>query len=124
MKLVRRDESERVAMPAEHFTGQVELEMVHQAADAEQPDIAHVHFHGGAVSNWHTHPGGQHLLVESGTARVGTETAGEVLLEPGDLVITPAEERHWHGAAHGSDATILAFTWGTTRWDDTAPDVT
>ena len=124
MKLVRRDDGDRSAMPAERFTGQVELEMLHEAGADDRPDIAHVHFHDGAVTNWHTHPGGQHLYVATGTARVGTEASGEVVLEPGDLVVSPAGERHWHGAAHGGDATILAVTWGTTQWEPTAPDVT
>ena len=124
MKVVRKDTAGRAEMGADHFTGLVELEMLHESACDGQPDIAHVHFHDGAVSNWHTHPGGQHLFVLEGTARVGTETTGEVVLEAGDLVITPPEERHWHGAGHGSDAVFHVATWGTTRWEPTAPPVT
>ena len=120
MKVVREGSAAPAA--AERFTGRVELEMLHEAAPGEdRPDVAHVHFHDGAVTNWHVHPGGQHLYVASGSARVGTEVDGEVELAVGDLVVSPPGERHWHGAGPGADATILAVTWGTTRWEDEAP---
>ena len=105
------------------FTGEVELAMLHSATTDGQPDVAMVHFHDGAVTHWHRHPGGQHLFVHSGHGRVGTELDGEVRLAPGTLVVTPAGERHWHGAASDGDAAILAITWGTTQWEDEAPAV-
>jgi quercetin dioxygenase-like cupin family protein len=123
MRLVRRDDGDRATAAVERFTGHVELEMLHEAGSDDRPDVAHVHFHDGAVTNWHVHPGGQHLYVASGTARVGTDADGEVELGPGDLVVSPAGERHWHGAGPGHDATILAVTWGTTQWEPTAPDL-
>jgi quercetin dioxygenase-like cupin family protein len=118
-------DGERTPYPAgaagSRFTGAVELEMLHATPIDEQPDIALVHFHDGAVTRWHVHPGGQHLFVHEGSARVGTEADGEVPLEPGALVVTPPGERHWHGAAAGRDAAVLAITWGTTQWEDEAP---
>lgn len=104
------------------FTGTVELEMLHATPNDEQPDTALVHFKDGAVTFWHTHPGGQQLFVVSGQARVGTEADGEVPLAPGALVVCPVGERHWHGAALGHDTTLLAVTWGTTQWEDSAPE--
>ena len=97
--------------------------MLHSATTDGQPDVAMVHFQDGAVTHWHRHPGGQHLFVHSGHGRVGTELDGEVRLAPGTLVVTPAGERHWHGAASDGDAAILAITWGTTQWEDEAPAV-
>ena len=104
------------------FTGRVELEMLNATAGDHEPDTALVHFHDGAVSNWHVHPGGQTLFVHTGRARVGTETDGEVALPPGALVVSAPGERHWHGADAGHDAAVLAVTWGTTQWEDEAPD--
>lgn len=103
------------------FTGRVELEMLASSPDDDAPDTALVHFHDGVVSYWHRHPGGQQLFVHSGTARVGTEVDGEVLLRQGTLVVCPPDERHWHGAVAGGDASLLAVTWGTTQWEDTPP---
>lgn len=105
------------------FTGEVDLEMLHATASDDEPDIALVHFRSGAVTNWHHHPGGQRLFVVSGSGRVGTEEDGAVALGPGDLVVAPPDERHWHGAATGGDCTMLAVTWGTTCWHDAVPDL-
>ena len=108
------------------FTGTVELEMLNAtAADIESgvggPDTAFVHFRDGAVTFWHSHPGGQQLYVVSGDARVGTEADGEVVLRSGTLVVCPADELHWHGAMPNSDTTLLAVTWGTTAWTERSP---
>ena len=103
------------------FTGPVELEMLHAADSDERPDTAHVRFGDGAVTNWHSHPGGQLLYVVAGVGRVGTDTDGAVTLAPGTLVVAPPGERHWHGAADGSDCTLLCVTWGTTCWSDEVP---
>jgi quercetin dioxygenase-like cupin family protein len=112
---------ERSVGPRSRFTGQVELEMLDLRPSDEEPDTALVHFHDGAVTNWHVHPGGQTLFVHTGLARVGTEVDGEVALSPGSLVVSPPGERHWHGAGAGHDASVLAVTWGTTEWEDAAP---
>jgi quercetin dioxygenase-like cupin family protein len=108
------------------FTGTVELEMMNATpadidANVDGPDTALVHFRDGAVTFWHSHPGGQQLFVVHGRARIGTEADGEVLLDEGTLVVCPADERHWHGAAPGTDSTLLAVTWGTTQWEDESP---
>lgn len=102
------------------FTGTVRLEMLDEAPDASLPDIARVSFDDGACTFWHSHPGGQKLLVLEGRGRVGMED-GETILEPGDYVDAPADERHYHGAAAGLNCTFLAITWGTTAWEDLAP---
>jgi quercetin dioxygenase-like cupin family protein len=102
------------------FSGEVALEMLREAPSADEPDIAVGHFDDGAVTNWHQHPGGQILYVLAGVARVGTAADGSVLLQPGTLVVAPAGERHWHGAAPGADARVLSLTWGATAWEDTA----
>ena len=102
------------------FTGTVNLEMLSDAETAGRPDIARVSFADGAVTFWHSHPGGQKLLIISGVRRMGTED-GETELLPGTFVDSPADERHYHGAAIGQDCTVLAITWGATVWEDLAP---
>jgi quercetin dioxygenase-like cupin family protein len=104
------------------FTGTVELEMLHATPSDDEPDTALVHFRDGAVTFWHSHPGGQQLFVVSGQARVGTDADGGVDLTVGTLVVCPPDERHWHGAAPGAETTLLAVTWGTTRWETVAPE--
>jgi quercetin dioxygenase-like cupin family protein len=103
------------------FTGRVELEMLQAAEEDGRPDVARVHFSGGAVSFWHSHPGGQHLYLVSGRGRVGVPD-GEHELTPGDLVVAPPGERHYHGAQRGADCVWLVITWGVTDWEDRAPE--
>ena len=103
------------------FTGRVELEMLAPAEADDRPDVARVHFFAGAVSNWHRHPGGQQLLLLEGRGRFGL-LGEEHELTPGDHLVTPAGERHFHGAAAGTDCVWLTITWGVTEWEDLAPD--
>jgi quercetin dioxygenase-like cupin family protein len=104
------------------FSGPVELEMLRLAPDGETPDVAVVRFGEGVLSTWHAHPGGQLLYVLEGHARVGTEADGTVNLSPGTLVVSPPGERHWHGAARSEAAAVLSLAWGTTDWEDLAPE--
>ena len=111
---------DRSAVYGGRFTGRVELEMLAPAASPGAPDTARVHFFDGAVTSWHRHPGGQQLVLVSGAGRAGVDVRGEEIA-PGALVVFPADERHWHGAAAGQDCVWLAVTWGVTDWEDGAP---
>ena len=101
------------------FTGRVELEMLQPAETDDRPDLARVHFHDGAVTNWHSHPGGQQLYLLEGRGRVGTAD-GEHEIAPGTFIVAPAGERHYHGAARAAGAAWLVITWGETAWEDAA----
>jgi quercetin dioxygenase-like cupin family protein len=103
------------------FVGEVKLSMLAPSTEDRLPDIALVAFEDGAVTCWHTHPGGQYIWVVSGLAAVGTDVDDEQTLSPGTLVEAPAGEAHWHGAAAGHDATLLTITWGTTAWSEKSP---
>jgi quercetin dioxygenase-like cupin family protein len=103
------------------FTGPVQLEMMLEATGDTHPDIARVHFNEGAVTNWHSHPGGQLLYLVSGIGRVGNDAGAHTGIEPGTLVETPAGENHWHGAEEGANAVWLCTTWGVTCWHDLSP---
>jgi quercetin dioxygenase-like cupin family protein len=104
------------------FSGRVALEMLDEATSPERADMVRVHFFDGAITNWHSHPGGQALLVVSGVARIGTEDETRLDLEPGSFISAPAGERHWHGAMPGHDCVLYAATYGTTVWEDGNPD--
>jgi quercetin dioxygenase-like cupin family protein len=105
------------------FTGDVRLEMLREAPSPDVPDVARIHHAGGAVTRWHEHPGGQVLYVLDGLARAGTADETWHELEPGTLLVVPASERHWHGAAAGGACTLLSLAWGTTLWEDAAPEL-
>lgn len=87
----------RTGNPA-YFTG-----TVHQEVLAEDPALPfatfRVTFSPGARTHWHTHPGGQVLLVTSGHGFVQKEGEAIQPLAAGDTVVILPGELHWHGAA-------------------------
>ncbi|WP_020501683.1 hypothetical protein [Sciscionella marina] len=103
------------------FTGPVQLEMILEAREDGEPDIARVHSECGAVTCWHSHPGGQILVLQSGIGRAGNEQTVRTGLEPGTTIVTGTDEMHWHGAEHDSAAVWLAFTYGVTDWTERNP---
>lgn len=103
------------------FTGPVQLEMIIEALRDSEPDVARVHCEDGAVTCWHSHPGGQILVLQSGVGRVGDAGGVYTGLLPGTTIKTPLGESHWHGADDGENAVWLAFTYGVTAWTDTNP---
>jgi len=52
--------------PAENFTGRVQVEMLFEAAEPSYASGGSVTFEPGARTAWHSHPGGQVLIVTAG----------------------------------------------------------
>jgi quercetin dioxygenase-like cupin family protein len=78
-------------------------------------------FTPGARTYWHSHPGGQLLVVTIGRGIVASR-AGEVqVIGPGDVTWTEPGEEHWHGACGGTLMSHLAVSHGTTQWGDEVP---
>ncbi len=48
----------------------------------------------GAFYDWHTHTYDEVRWILEGEILIGTEE-GEFLLKPGDVMIVPAQTRHW-----------------------------
>ena len=59
-----------------------------------------VYFEPGARSNWHTHPGGQILIITDGVGYHQVEGEPIQIIKKGDAVTCPPNTRHWHGASH------------------------
>lgn len=57
-----------------------------------------VSFAASAHTQWHTHDSDQLLFVISGSGHVGTHFE-DLAVVPGDVVLIPAGEQHYHGAA-------------------------
>ncbi|HTZ09301.1 MAG TPA: cupin domain-containing protein [Acidimicrobiales bacterium] len=104
--------------PAEWFTGEVWIDAI---ASGEAPPgltVSAVHFPPGARTAWHAHTLGQTLLVTEGRGRVQARGSGVVELHPGDVVVTPGGEEHWHGAAPDHGMTHLSMTSGPATWGE------
>ncbi len=119
MKLIRKEEAD--VRQGTTFTGKTTLA---ELLFPQQPNgikITVVRFEDGSVTHWHTHPGEQVLYVLEGECRVGNETE-ELVAREGDVVHTPPNEKHWHGAARGSSMVHISITTGgAPQWFD-APD--
>ena len=77
--------------------------------------IGSVTFEPGARNNWHTHPGGQILMVTDGIGYYQEKGKPIQLLHKGDVVkILPGVE-HWHGASHHSEFTHIAISISTPK---------
>jgi len=94
--------------PAEWFTGEVRYEPLFEVPAPGRAQGARVTFEPGARTAWHTHPYGQSLYVVAGSGRVGSWGGPVQSIQPGDVVIIAAGEKHWHGAAPDSAMTHIA----------------
>jgi quercetin dioxygenase-like cupin family protein len=56
-----------------------------------------INFDEGAVNVFHVHDVDQVLYVTAGEDIIATESE-EIKIRPGDFVVIPAGEKHWHGA--------------------------
>src|SRR5882672_8578789 len=82
----------------DYFTGTVWVKNLVPADDSFNTLIGNVVFEPGARNNWHTHPGGQILIVTDGIGYYQEKGNPIQLLRKGDVVkILPGIE-HWHGA--------------------------
>lgn len=87
---------------ARYFVGQSYLKMF----TTEGVAIGNVTFEPGCRNNWHIHHaqtgGGQILLCTAGRGYYQEWGKEARELHPGDVVVIPAEVKHWHGAAPDS----------------------
>ena len=82
------------------FTGTVSREAI-TSPGIEHLRLGLVRFEPGARTVWHTHTFEQGLVIVEGKGIVATEEAEHVVV-PGDVVVVPTNEKHWHGAGEKS----------------------
>ena len=96
--------------PAEWFTGDVWIDAIAVAREPSRIRVSAVHFTPGARTAWHSHALGQTLYVTEGEGLVQSRGADIVDIRSGDVVHTPADEWHWHGAAPDRFMTHISMT--------------
>src|SRR5688572_20000148 len=69
--------------------------------------VGNVYFEPGARSNWHTHPGGQILIITAGEGYHQIEGQPRQTMKKGDVIKCPPETKHWHGATVKSSLSQL-----------------
>lgn len=92
-----------------NFTGDVWVNMIAGPRDGVNCTIGSVSFEPGARTNWHSHPGGQILIVTEGTGYYQEEGKPRRVIHKGDVIICLPNVVHWHGAAADSAMTHLAI---------------
>ncbi len=88
----------------EYFTGNSYLNPL---VDKTSPlFLANVTFEPSCRNNWHIHHatkgGGQILICTAGYGWYQEEGKDAISLEPGKVIVIPANTKHWHGAKKDS----------------------
>ena len=83
------------------FTGTVWVQMLVTEKEYNCP-VYNVTFEPSARTHWHSHPGGQLLLVTGGSGYYQEEGKPAQSLQEGSVVKIPPNVKHWHGASKDS----------------------
>ena len=86
------------------FTGEVHSHTFVDDSIGKSLRLTLVRFSAGGRTKWHTHSFEQGLIITEGRGIVATEEQ-ENIVTPGDFVVVPPNEKHWHG---GTDETGMA----------------
>ena len=102
--------------PETVFTGTAYLNMLVSDNDNQYDcQVYDVVFEAGARNNWHSHPGGQILLVTAGKGYYQERGKLAQFLQMGDVVAIPPDVEHWHGAATDSEFTHIGISPNTQK---------
>lgn len=93
-----------------NFTGTAWVEMLVTDDATFNTQVYNVTFEPGCRNYWHSHPGGQLLLVTSGKGYYQEKGKPIQLLRPGDVVEIKPDIIHWHGATPDSEFVHIGIT--------------
>jgi len=112
--------------PAEYFTGTVWIKLLVPNNPIHNTQIGNVVFERGARNNWHTHGGGQILIVTDGVGYYQEKGKPIQIIRKGDVVTIAPNVVHWHGASQDNEMTHLAVNTntqnGVVTWLDRVTD--
>jgi len=86
--------------PEKWFTGDAYYVGLVKADSIHSTLVGNVFFEPKARSHWHSHPGGQILMITDGVGYHQIEGQELVVMKKGDVVKCPPNVKHWHGASH------------------------
>ena len=101
------------------FTGTAWRDLLLEPTDGVA--VGNVFFEPCSRTFWHSHVGGQLLIVVAGEGHVADEN-GVVTVRAGDMIWTPPGVRHWHGASKARYLLHTAVTVGATNWEQAVSD--
>jgi len=108
MKILKMDTVPKKPHVTPLFTGP---DVTTQSLISESKDlrISIVNFGKGVKNKYHRHDSDQALIITAGRGWVATEKE-EKMVTVGEIVLFPAGEKHWHGAAEDSEFSHLVVT--------------
>jgi len=101
MRVVKISGAKKESLAGPLFTGPDATRQV-LLPDSKEFSVNVVNFGRGVRNKFHAHDSEQILIVTLGKGMIATET-DEKVITPGDVVIIPAGEKHWHGATKDSE---------------------
>jgi quercetin dioxygenase-like cupin family protein len=104
---------------SKNFNGNVWLKNLVSADSLNDIKIGSVTFEAGAHTAWHYHPGGQILMVMSGTGYYQEKGGEKKILHKGDVIKCAPNVPHWHGASKDDEfiqVAVTAVNKGETVW--------
>ncbi len=104
MRVIKIDGVKKEPASGALFTGPVTRQIL--LPDSKEFNVNVVNFGKGVRNKFHSHDSEQILVVTSGKGIIATES-DEKEITPGDVVIIPAGEKHWHGATKESSFSHL-----------------
>lgn len=93
-----------------NHTGEVWLHELNQADDDVNTQISVAVFAPNAKLNWHSHSGGQILLITEGTGYYQEKGKPAQVVQKGEVVKCLPDVEHWHGSAPYDGVTYLAVS--------------
>ncbi|MBZ5576147.1 MAG: cupin domain-containing protein [Acidobacteriia bacterium] len=104
--------------PNSNFTGGV----VTRLDEKPEGNIAHFRFEPGSRTKWHSHAGGQIILVEEGVGLYQNRGGPVMELRAGETVYCPPGVEHWHGAAPHQGGVQYNISRGGITWLEEVTD--
>jgi quercetin dioxygenase-like cupin family protein len=107
--------------PADWFTGDAYIDPIVRAEEPSRVNVSAVRFTPAARTAWHSHAVRQTLYVTDGRGRHQARGGEIEEIRAGDVIVTPADVWHWHGAAPDHFLSHLSITESVPG--DERPDV-
>ncbi|HTJ51712.1 MAG TPA: cupin domain-containing protein [Cyclobacteriaceae bacterium] len=98
---------------ADYFTGTAWIKLLLPNDQTLNTQIGNVVFEPCARNNWHTHPGGQILIVTDGVGYYQEKGKSIQVIRKGDVITIAPNIEHWHGASPASEMTHIAVNTNT-----------
>ena len=109
-QITRAEQHSIQSAPRSNFSGKANFSRYPIMPSQGDVAPAIVNFEVGTITNWHTHPHGQYLIVTEGEGRTQEWGKSIQTIHKGDTIWCPPNVKHWHGASEHSVMSHIAMT--------------